>query len=658
MVVATVATVDPSAAHAAVQPVLQNSFLLSLIVLLPLIGALVLGVMSLSSVKREQGHNEKLLGMIGTAGPALATLISLFLFFQQLSAPNLVWQHTLASWLRGAQFSLDFAFVMDHLSGLMTVMITFIGTLIHLFSISYMHGDRGFARYFASLNLFLGAMLLLVLSDNIVGMFMGWEGVGLCSYLLIGFWFNDPAKAAAGTKAFVANRVGDFGFILGIFFMFWESHSFTFSGIAEGLQNADPARLGIIAVLLLIGALGKSAQIPLHVWLPDAMAGPTPVSALIHAATMVTAGVYMISRLNFLYDRVPAVGLLIVMIGGLTAFMAATIALVQTDIKKVLAYSTISQLGYMFMGVGAGAYAAGIFHVFTHAFFKAALFLGAGAVIHCLHHEQDMNKMGGLRSKLPVTHAVMLISCLAIAGIPPFAGFFSKDEILWSLWNKGLYAFWALGLITAGLTAFYMFRLYFLTFSGSYRGHHETSPEPGLMKLPLGVLAIGAVTAGFLGLPAVLGLPNWIEHWLEPVFGAHHGTGSAGLAMGLMAASVAVAVAGIVYARSRYSNVTEALPAATGPLADMLENKWGFDALYEQALVKPLRRLGFLGWQIGDRLLVDGVIVFATWGYKVGALCLRQFQLGNIRVYAHYLLLGMMLLIWLFFMLHMPGVLL
>ena len=635
---------------------IQTSFLLSLIVLLPLLGALVLGALSLSSSQRESGPAEKLVGLLGCAGPALAAVLALLLFFQQLANPALVWQHTLAPWLQTSQIRLDFAFMMDHLSGLMTVMVTFIGTLIHLFSLSYMHGDRGFARYFAYLNLFLGSMLLLVLSDNIVGLFMGWEGVGVCSYLLIGFWFGDPAKAAAGTKAFIANRIGDFGFILGIFFLFWDSHSFSFSAMAQGLQGVDGGRLSVIGLLLLLGALGKSAQIPLHVWLPDAMAGPTPVSALIHAATMVTAGVYMVARLHFIYDQIPAVALLIVIIGALTAFMAATIALVQTDIKKVLAYSTISQLGYMFMGAGAGAYAAGIFHVLTHAFFKAALFLGAGAIIYCLHHEQDLMQMGGLRRKLPVTHAVMLVSCLAIAGIPPFAGFFSKDEILAALWGKGLYLFWGLGLLTAALTAFYMFRLYFLAFGGSYRGHHEPTSEPLLMKLPLGILAIGAVTAGFLGLPAELGLPNWIGHWLAPVFGAQAAEGTATTALILMGVSVLAGASGILFAGSRYANVTAPLPAPAGPLAEMLQNKWGFDLLYDQVLVRPLRRLGVLGWQIADKILIDGLIVFATWAYKVVSLCLRKLQTGSLRTYAHYLLLGMFLLVWLFFMLHMPGV--
>jgi len=642
--------------HSLPELVQTPSLLLSLIVILPLLGALALGLMALLSVNKPQGVSEKLLGLIGCSTPALATALALLLFVQQLAQPQLVWTHTLGTWLKVSQFQLDFAFLMDPLSGLMTIMITFIGTLIHIFSISYMHGDRGFARYFACLNLFLGAMLMLILSDNVVGLFIGWEGVGVCSFLLIGFWFQDAQKAGAGTKAFIANRVGDFGFILGIILLFLETSHFDFAGLQTGLAETPETRLAVIGFLLLIGALGKSAQIPLHVWLPDAMAGPTPVSALIHAATMVTAGVYMVARLHFIYAEIPSVSLLIVTIGSLTALMAATIALVQTDIKKVLAYSTVSQLGYMFMAVGAGAYSAGIFHVFTHAFFKAALFLGAGAVIHCLHHEQDLMKMGGLRKKLPITHLVMLISCVAIAGIPPFAGFFSKDEILWSLWNQGLYLFWGMGLLTAGLTAFYMFRLYFLAFGGPSRTEHEVTPEPWLMKFPLLVLALGAMSAGFLGLPAVLGLPNWIEHWLAPVFGAHHPAGQAGAALMLMGISVLVASAGILLAQHKYKHVSTALPAPKGPIANMLENKYGFDLLYEGALVRPLRLAGKLGWQIVDRLMIDGLITFALWVYKVAALFLRQLQFGNIRAYGHYLLLGLTLLAYLYFSLHLPGV--
>lgn len=636
----------------------QESSVLALIVLLPILGAILLGSIALFNSTKEQGPSEKVLALLGCAGPFAAALIAFFLFSQQWARPELVMEQQLAPWLVTQHFAIDFAFRFDPLSAIMTVMITFIGSLIHVFSISYMHGDRGFARYFAYLNLFLGAMLLLILSDNIIGMFMGWEGVGVCSFLLIGFWFQDAQKAGAGTKAFIANRVGDFGFILGIILLFYETRHFDYVGMAQSVATIPIGTLAVIGMLLFIGAMGKSAQIPLHVWLPDAMAGPTPVSALIHAATMVTAGVYMVARFHFLYALTPSISNLIVLIGTLTAFVAASIALVQRDIKKVLAYSTVSQLGYMFMAVGAGAYAAGIFHVFTHAFFKAALFLGAGAVIHCLHHEQNMMKMGGLKSKLPVTHLVMGISCLAIAGVPPFAGFFSKDEILWSLFEKGLYLPWGVGLITAGLTAFYMFRLFFLSFYGEYRGTQEVSSEPLLMKVPLLILGLGALGAGFLGLPGTLGLPNWFAHWLAPVVGGHHsGTEHMTVSLALMAVSVVAAVIGIVVAKQKYSQVSQPLPEPEGPLNELLVNKYGFDLLYDKILVQPLRQMGSFAWQIGDRLLIDGAIVAGTWAYRTGALILRTLQFGKLRAYAQYLVLGSFLLICLFYMLHMPGVL-
>ncbi len=639
---------------------MQTSTLLPLILLFPFLGALILGVLSLTHHDKPDGPSESMVGTLAVAGPLLSALCALTLFAQQVINPELLWSFVLGTWIDVPAFKLTLGLQMDHLSGMMAAMITFIGTLIHLFSVSYMQKDRGFARYFAYLNLFFTAMLLLILSDNVVGLFMGWEGVGVCSYLLIGFWFKDLAKAQAGTKAFVANRVGDFGFLLGIFFLFMQTGAFDFMSIQGVFDRGAvaPAMISIIGFLLFIGAMGKSAQIPLHVWLPDAMAGPTPVSALIHAATMVTAGVYMVARMNFLYTQTPSVSFFIMLTGTLTAFVAATIALVQTDIKKVLAYSTVSQLGYMFMGVGAGAYAAGMFHVFTHAFFKAALFLGAGAVIYCLHHEQDMRKMGGLRKALPVTHLAMLISCLAIAGIPPFAGFFSKDEILFSLWDKGHYAFWAVGLVTAGLTAFYMFRLYFMTFASDYRGSHDITPEPTLMKIPLLLLALGATVTGFLGLPAALGLPNWFEHFLAPVVGAHHPEASTALVMGLMAASVVAGVIGIVVARQRYGNITT-LPEAQEnprPLVKVLEHKYGFDMLYTEGIVNPLKKLGYYGWQIGDNILIGGVVALIQWVYKVVGLFARQFHFGNVRAYGHYLVVGLFILFYLYFALHFPEV--
>ncbi len=638
---------------------LQLNSLLNLVVLLPLAGALVLGLGTLYNAQNKTGISERVVTAIGCAGPLLATVLAFLLFLPMMGDPSRVWHSPLLTWMDIGSFKIELGLVMDHLSGIMLLMITFIGTLIHLFSASYMQGDRSFSRYFAYLNLFLGSMLLLILSDNLIGLFMGWEGVGVCSYLLIGFWFEDAAKAGAGTKAFLLNRVGDLGFILGIFLLFQETGAFDFAGIQAHIGQTSAERLPLIAFLLLVGALGKSAQIPLHVWLPDAMAGPTPVSALIHAATMVTAGVYLVARLHFVYTATPSVAWLIILIGGLTALMAASIALVQNDIKKVLAYSTVSQLGYMFMGVGAGAYAAGIFHVFTHAFFKAALFLGAGAIIHALHHEQDLRKMGGLRSKLPITHLAMLVSCLAIAGIPPFAGFFSKDEILWSLWEKGHFVFWGMGLLTAGLTAFYMFRLYFLAFGGTYRGERDAHPEPLLMKLPLGLLGLGAVTVGFLGMPATLGLPNWFVHWLAPLYGEHHASDPAaqGMSLILMAASVLVAGAGILLALKRFGKITGEVPALPeNALTALLNEKFGFDSLYQTAVVGPIMAAGRFCRQVAEPVMIDGVIRAGVWGYYAFSLCLRTLQFGQLRAYAHYLIFGLFILAYVYFVLHLPGV--
>jgi NADH-quinone oxidoreductase subunit L len=637
---------------------LQDTPLLPAILAAPLLGAVVLGLLTLLNTRKTQGPSEQWVTIIACAGPVLATLLSGTLFIQMLGQPDLVFHQTLFSWIKTSSFDLQLGLTLDRLSGLMVLMITFIGSLIHVFSSAYMHGDRGFSRYFTYLNLFLFAMLMLILSDNLVGLFMGWEGVGVCSFLLIGFWFNDPQKAAAGTKAFVVNRVGDFGFILGIFLLFQAVGAFDFIHIQEKIATISPLQLNLIALLLLIGALGKSAQIPLHVWLPDAMAGPTPVSALIHAATMVTAGVYLISRMHFLYDLTPVVGALIVTIGGLTALMAASIALVQDDIKKVLAYSTVSQLGYMFMGVGAGAYAAGIFHVFTHAFFKAALFLGAGAVIHALHHEQNLWKMGGLRPLLKVTAFAMGVSTLAIAGVPPFAGFFSKDEILWALWENHYYFFWGVGVLTAGLTAFYMFRLYILTFEGTRRSTVEVHAEPMAMKLPLILLGIGAISVGVLGLPGTLGLPNWISHWMEPVFGAHHAPDNAFLlSLGLMVVSLSAAGLGIVMAFSQFYKADVQPPADSfNPVTLVLKAKYGFDLAYSYGIVKPLMMAAQLHKEVIEPMLIDGAIVIGSKVYYVLSLIVRTLQFGNVRAYGYYMLIGMILLACFYFLLRQPGV--
>jgi NADH-quinone oxidoreductase subunit L len=487
----------------------------------------------------------------------------------------------------------------------MMLIVTGVGFLIHVYAIGYMHGDRGIWRFFAYLNLFIFAMLNLVLADNFLLLFLGWEGVGLCSYLLIGFWydrkFEKGTTGDAAKKAFVVNRIGDFGFLIGMFLIFTTFGTLEFRSVfaqASVMPVGAPVVLWI-ALALFVGATGKSAQIPLFVWLPDAMAGPTPVSALIHAATMVTAGVYMVARCSILYALAPAAMTVVAVVGAATAIFAATIGLVQNDIKKVLAYSTISQLGYMFLALGVGAFAAGIFHVLTHAFFKALLFLGAGSVIHGLHDEQDIQHMGGLRSSMPVTAITFLLAAIAIAGIFPFSGFFSKDEILWKAFSQGHWILWLAGILGAGLTAFYMFRLYTLTFEGTPRYSHEKHPHesPKVMTVPLMILALLSVIGGLVGVPESLGGSNMIEHWLAPVFEnaetklAQTGGGDHALEYVLMALSVAIALSGVYLAWRWYLKKTEVparLQQKAGKLYTLLWNKYYVDDVYDAAVVTPV----------------------------------------------------------------------
>jgi len=456
--------------------------------------------------------------------------------------------HSMWTWIHVGggglpELNLGAALTFDHLSAVMALVVTGVGLLIHIYSIGYMRGDPGYARFFSYLNLFSFAMLLLVLGDNMLLMFVGWEGVGLCSYLLIGFWFKHLPNTTAGNKAFIVNRIGDFGFLIGLSLLFWgmiqAGHgTLRFSEInrlaplLRDMRFMGLPLLDAVGIFLFIGATGKSAQIPLFVWLPDAMAGPTPVSALIHAATMVTAGVYMITRLNGLYILAPTALMVVATVGAVTALFSATIGLAQNDIKKVLAYSTVSQLGYMMLGVGVAAFSSGIFHLMTHAFFKACLFLGSGSVILSMHHEQDMRKMGGLARKMPWTFATFLVSTLAISGIPPFAGFFSKDEILWKAWESGHKTLWALGFLGALLTAFYMFRLVALTFFGENRADEHTKSglkeQPWVVVGPLVALAFLATVGGFVGVPHALGGGNRIHHWLEPAMFHHEEIGYAG----------------------------------------------------------------------------------------------------------------------------------
>ncbi len=560
-------------------------------------------------------------------------------------------------WIHAGSLQVDVVFRVDPLSAVMILVVTGVGFLIHVYSTGYMGHDADYARYFTYLNLFTASMLILVLADNLPLLFVGWEGVGLCSYLLIGFWYDKEENAAAGKKAFIVNRIGDFGFLLGVFLLFWSlgsgPHALDFHEIAAKTGSMAPATITAICLLLFVGATGKSAQIPLYVWLPDAMAGPTPVSALIHAATMVTAGVYMIARLNFLYILSPTALAVVATIGALTAFFAATIGLVQNDIKRVLAYSTISQLGYMFLGVGVGAFSAGIFHLMTHAFFKALLFLGAGSVIHGMGGEQDMRKMGGLRAHMPITFWTFMAAFLAISGIPGFSGFFSKDEILWKAYASPFGGIWlyALGLVAAGLTAFYMGRLVFMTFFGECRADEETRhhlhESPPSMTVPLLVLGFLSFAGGYVGLPLHLGWGNQFERFLEPALPGEHLAAVAHAAAGtealLMALSVAVALAGLAVAYVFYIARPELpgqLAARAAGLYQLLFNKYWVDEIYDRVIVRPMLAGSQFLWQTVDNEVIDGAVNGVAETVAVNSAVWRRWQTGNVQHYALSFLIG------------------
>jgi NADH-quinone oxidoreductase subunit L len=604
------------------------------IVVLPLIGAAING---LAGAPIQRALGKRAISVIACTPVIGAFLVSVRAFWhlRGLEPAARLLIDRWFTWLDIGGLRADVAFQLDPLSAVMILVVTGVGGLIHLYSVAYMHEDRAYWRYFAFLNLFTFSMLTLVLGDNVLLLFVGWEGVGLCSYALIGFWYHEWANATAGNKAFIVNRIGDFGFTLGAFLLFWslaqEGHgTLTFRELAAHVHlltgktfwGWDIATL--VTLLMFVGATGKSAQIPLYVWLPDAMAGPTPVSALIHAATMVTAGVYMIARMNFLYSMAPDTLTVVATIGALTAFFAATIGTAQYDIKRVLAYSTVSQLGYMFLAMGSAAYAAGIFHLMTHAFFKACLFLGSGSVIHAMHHEQDMRKMGGLKRWLPRTYWTFLLSTIAIAGIPPTSGFFSKDEILWKAFSSGHVLQWALGFAAAGITAFYMFRQVYLTFHGECRADHHTQEHlhesPALMTVPLVILAALALGAGVLGVPHALGGANRFEQWLAPVVSAGHGAahGAAPAAHHvepieyvLMAAAVGVAALGILIARAMYR--TGSLRPETvsdlfrGGLYRVVYNKYYVDELYQVVIVNGTLALARLS-ALFDQYVIDGIV--------------------------------------------------
>ena len=613
------------------------NLIVSLVPLLPFAGFLINGLF-------RNYMSKSMTGIIG-CGTVLASFVLSVMIFMQVRTPG--FEGLTVTWfdfISVDKLHINFAFQIDQLSTLFLLIITGVGFLIHLYSTAYMHEEAGehFARYFAYLNLFVFSMLLLVMGANFVILFIGWEGVGLCSYLLIGYWFKNVDYGYAARKAFIMNRIGDVGFLIAIFMMINLLGSADFAVVFGNASKISVGAVTAITLLLFVGATGKSAQIPLYTWLPDAMAGPTPVSALIHAATMVTAGIYMIARSHVLYDLAPVSQTVVAVIGVATALWAATIALKQNDIKKVLAYSTVSQLGYMFLGLGVGAYTGAVFHVMTHAFFKALLFLGAGSVIHAMGGEQDMRKMGGLWRRLPMTHITFLIGCIAIAGIPPFSGFFSKDEILAAAYLKNPIYYWV-GVFTAMLTAFYMFRLYAMTFRGGFRGSpeqdHHLHESPPAMTIPLWVLAILAAVAGFLGIPGDIA-PNahWLAHYLGPVVGeGTHGEGG----IWLMVVSVVVALVGLVAAWSRYSRKPE-LGEPSG-FGKVLANKWYVDEIYNAVVVKPLDLLAqFLVFI--DKNIVDGIINGIGTLVQYGSRQLRLLQSGLVGGYVLLMVVGILIL--------------
>lgn len=641
--------------------------LLALIVLFPLVGAAINGLFGRALPKAAVSFFA-----VGSVAASFALAAGLFASNHLTADSGVALSHKVYEWITiGGAMKVEFAFLMDELSGVMTLVVTFVGLLIHIYSIGYMSGDPAYHRYFSYLNLFTFSMLMLVLGDNLVVMFIGWEGVGLCSYLLIGFWFNDDEKAKAGLKAFVVNRVGDAGFLIALFILFYFAGSLSYRDLylyfKDGVPSAmGPAAATLAGLCLFVGATGKSAQFPLYVWLPDAMAGPTPVSALIHAATMVTAGVYMIARLNFFYVHVPYALAVVALVGTFTALFAATIGLFQNDIKKVLAYSTVSQLGFMFMGVGVGAWAAGVFHLFTHAFFKALLFLGSGSVIHAMSGEQDIRKMGGLDKKLPLTYWTFAIGTFAIAGFPPAAAFFSKDEILWRAFATHNEVVWFLpyvmvpaGLLAAFCTSFYMYRMFYLTFSGECRADAKTKAHihesPKVMTHVLAVLAAFSLVVGFLGMPHFLGA-NLFEEFLfrGPITAHIEAHGPIGLEIGLMAFSVLVAIAGWLAARYFYRvgdrSVADAYKARFARFYELVQNKYYVDEIYFYAVLRPIKHFARFLWRFVDGLIIDGLLVGgASCAASFASRTIRLAQNGNPHVYLAAFVFAAAVLMWLLF---------
>ena len=629
------------------------NFLITLIPVLPLLGFLII---ALNYKKMIHG----VASFIACGMVFISFILAVVVFLQLLFLPEdqRAFSVTVFDWIHAAGFSADISFLVDPLSSLFLLIITGVGFLIHLYSIGYMHDDAGYNKFFSYLNLFVFFMLLLVMGSNYLLMFVGWEGVGLCSYLLIGFWFKNTDYNKAANKAFIMNRIGDLGLLIGIILIFVNFKSINYHEVFVNAAEVDPSTISLIAILLFIGAMGKSAQIPLYTWLPDAMAGPTPVSALIHAATMVTAGIYMVARNNVLYSMSPAALQLVLIVGLATALFAATIAVAQNDIKKVLAYSTVSQLGLIFVSLGVGAYSSGIFHMATHAFFKALLFLGAGSVIHALGGEQDIRKMGGLKKHLPVTYLTFLAGVLAISGIPPFAGFFSKDEILAHAFAQSPVAY-GVALLASLLTSFYMFRLFVLTFFGTPRASHEVMhhihESPKSMSVPLMALAVLSVVGGFMNVPEVLGGSAWLNEFLAPVFAPsqgilelHHLEHSTELGLMGLVVVLTLAIIGIAYFMYVKGNQ---VPAAEGTLTGVqnaVYNKYYIDEIYDAIVVKPLFWLSKQFDNVVERLGIDGIVNALGGGVVKGSQVFRLLQTGSIGFYIFAMAISIILMLTFF----------
>ncbi len=627
--------------------------LVTLVPLFPLIGFLLLGLFG--------NKLSKIVAAVIASGAILISFfLSVFLFIQLLSSSkeNSSFTYDVFEWIMAGNFSVSISFLLDPLSSLFLLIITGVGFLIHVYSAGYMHNDEGHNKFFSYLNLFVFFMLLLVLGSNYLVMFVGWEGVGLCSYLLIGFWFKNINYSSAAKKAFVMNRIGDLGFLLGIILIFTTFGSINYSTVFSQAKFfiSDHHTITIITALLFVGAIGKSAQIPLFTWLPDAMAGPTPVSALIHAATMVTAGIYMIARSNILFALSPITMEIVAFIGLATALLAATIGLAQNDIKKVLAYSTVSQLGLMFLALGVGAFSSGVFHVLTHAFFKALLFLGAGSIIHAMGGEQDIRNMGGLKKHLPTTYLTFLIGTIAISGVPPFSGFFSKDEILANVfaYNK---LYWLLGVLVSIMTAFYMFRIFFLTFYGEFRGtkeqEHHLHESPKSITIPLVVLAFLSILGGFLGLPEVLHLPHLLSNFLHPVFAdgeirmlpheISHAAEWSLMGVAILSVAISIFVAYNKYVKNKELPLQEGKPLSA--LHKLIYNKYYVDEIYSVLVSKPITFISKQFHLLIDNQVIDGIVNFTGKSVVWSSGVIRKLQTGGTGFYIFAMVISIVVML-------------